>query len=58
MNKIYNNLSIENLEKTEWFKQFDRNQQSEIRLGLEEGLNISWYAKKEFTWEQMFEIRI
>ena len=23
MNKIYNNLSIENLIKTEWFKQFD-----------------------------------
>ena len=30
MNKIYNNLSIENLTKTEWFNQFNRNQQKEI----------------------------
>ena len=25
MNKIYNNLNIENLTKTEWFNQFNRN---------------------------------
>ena len=58
MNKIYNNLTVDNLIKTDWFNQFNKSQQKEIRLGLEEGLNISWYAKKEFIQEQMFEIRI
>ena len=58
MKKIYNNLSIENLEKTEWFKQFDRNQQSEIRLGLEDNLDVFLYAKKELNVWQMEEIRL
>ena len=26
MNKIYNNLNIENLMKTDWFKQFNKEQ--------------------------------
>jgi len=30
MNKIYNNLNIENLTKTKWFNQFNRNQKNEI----------------------------
>ena len=50
MNKIYNNLSIENLTKTEWFNQFDYRQKEEIRLGLESNLDISIYAKPEFDW--------
>ena len=29
-NKIYNNLSIDNLAKTEWFKQFNLYEQEEI----------------------------
>ena len=29
----------------------------EIRLGLEENLDVSIYAKKEFVWFQMKEIR-
>ncbi len=29
----------------------------EIREGLEEGLDVSVYAKKEFNEEQMWEIR-
>ena len=57
MNKIYNNLSIENLTKTEWFNQFNINQQEEILKGLENNLDVSVYAKPEFDWEQMFEIR-
>ena len=48
MEKIYNNLSIENLMKTEWFNQFDRNQIIEIRWGLSENLDVSIYAKPEF----------
>ena len=31
MNKIYNNLTIENLIKTEWFNQFNEYQKEQIR---------------------------
>ena len=76
MNKIYNNLSIDNLMLTEkfkqlnkkqkkeivinseWFNQFDFMQQQLIRLGLEENLDISIYAKKEFDWNKMGQIRV
>ena len=57
MNKIYNNLNIENLTKTEWFEQFNEDQQEEITKGLHDNLDVSIYAKKEFKWEQMQEIR-
>ena len=58
MNKIYNNLNIENLINTEWFNQFDKYQQEEIKLGLEDNLNVSLYAKPEFSFEQMELIRL
>ena len=35
MNKIYNNLNVENLVKTDWFNQFDKKQQKQILKGLE-----------------------
>ena len=57
MNKTYNNLTIDNLIKTDWFKQFNEKQQEEIMLGLEKGLDISWYAKEDFNKNQMAEIR-
>ena len=75
MSKIYNNLNIENLIRTEEFKsfskerkkeiitrtelfnQFNEEQQEEIRKGLEENLDISWYAKKEFEEYYMWKIR-
>lgn len=57
MNKIHNNLSIDNLMKTEMFNQFDKHQQRVLILGLEQNLDVSIYAKKEFEWEQMEEIR-
>ena len=53
MKKIYNNLSIENLTKTEWFNQFDEKQQKQIKKGLEDNLNVSIYAKSEFDVYQM-----
>ena len=56
-NRIYNNLTIESLIKTDWFNQFNEEQQREIRLGLVKHLNISIYAKTELDWEQMREIR-
>ena len=58
MNKIYNNLSIENLTKTEWFNQFNRNQQKEILEGLKSNVNVSMYANPEFNADQMSEIRL
>ena len=30
MNRLYNNLNIENLIKTEWFNQFNQKQQEKI----------------------------
>ena len=53
MNKIYNNLSIENLKKTEWFNQFDENQKHKILKGLQANLDVSVYAKTEFDYKQM-----
>ena len=45
MKKIYNNLSIENLTKTEWFNWFNEYEQQEIIKGLEKNLDVSWYYK-------------
>ncbi len=55
--KIYNNLNIKNLIKTEWFNQFNLNEKEEINWGLEDNLDVSIYAKKEFNWKQMSQIR-
>ena len=55
--KIYNNLNIENLTKTEWFNQFDELQQKEIIKGLENELDVSIYAKPNFSSFQMYIIR-
>ena len=57
MNKIYNNLSIENLIKTDWFNQFDEYQQLEITEGLEDNLDVLIYAKPEYSSLQMDEIK-
>ena len=58
MNKIYNNLSIENLTKTDWINQFDEDQKIQIRKGLENNLDVSIYAKPEFDEYQMEQIRL
>ena len=57
MEKIYNNLNIENLIKTEWFNQFNEEQQGEILDGLEKKLDVYWYAKPEFDEYQMNVIK-
>ena len=57
MNKIYNNLTVDNLIKTEWFNQFNKSQQEEILLGLENNIDISIYAKTIFDANQMNQIR-
>ena len=53
MKKIYNNLTIENLTKTEWFNQFNELQQKEILEGLKDNLDVSVYAKTEFVARKM-----
>ena len=58
MNKIYNNLTIKNLIKTEWINQFDEEQQEQIRLGSKDNLDVLIYAKKEYNWKQMKQIRL
>ena len=58
MDKIYNNLNIDNLKKTEWFNQFHPNEQKEILLGLEDNLDVSIYADLDFDEYQMREIRL
>ena len=58
MEKIYNNLSIENLTKTEWFNQFNKNQQLEILQGLKDNLDISIYATPKYDSQQMEQIRL
>ena len=57
MNKIHNNLTIENLIKTDWIKQFDIDQQFQIEEGIKNEVDILIYAKTDFDSEQMREIR-
>ena len=57
MNKIHNNLTIDNLVKSNWFSLFNKGQQEEIKLGIENNVDIFIYAKKEFDRDQMREIR-
>ena len=52
-NKIYNNLSIGNLVKTEWFNQFDEHQKYEILEGLKSNIDVSLYANSQFSHRQM-----
>ena len=58
MKKIYNNLDIENLIKTEWFNQFDEKQKIEIKAEIESKIDVFRYAKKEFEALQMRIIRL
>ena len=57
MNKIYNNLNIENLIKTDWFNQFERKQRIAIKDGLKDNLDVLIYAKPEFDEYQMNQIK-
>ena len=58
MNKMYNNLNVDNLMKTEMFNQFNEKQQEEIRLGLEKNIEVSIYANSNFNFLQMRQIRL
>ena len=56
MNKIYNNLTVENLINTEWFNQFNEEQQHWIIEGLENKVDVLVYAKPEMPDSIMEEI--
>ena len=58
MNKIYNNLSIDNLLETELYKDFNLSQKDEIRKGLEKGLDVSVYTDSEYSDAKMKQIRL
>ena len=36
---------------------FNQLQMKEIRLGLEDNLEVSIYAKKEYSWQEMYQTR-
>lgn len=54
MNKEHNNLTIENLLKTDLF---DNDQKYEIEEGLQENLNVYLYAHPCFNAKQMYQIK-
>lgn len=58
MNEIYNNLNIEDLTKTDSYKDFNKAQKEEIKIGILVGLDIYVYAKTEFNAYQMHQIRL
>ena len=58
MNKIYNNLTIDSLMKTDWFEQFYIHQKHEILNGIRSNVDIFIYAKSEYNSSQMEEIRL
>ena len=47
--KVLNNLTIDNLIKTEWFSQFNKEQQEEILLGIKSKVDIFSYANPEYS---------
>ena len=57
MKKEYKNLNPENLINSEAYSNFTDKEKEEILKGLQVGLDVSIYAKKEFDYLQMEEIR-
>ena len=57
MKKEYKNLNPDNLIKSEAYSKFVDKEKEEILKGLQAGLDVSIYAKKEFDYLQMEEIR-
>ena len=56
--KMPKNLTVENVENTEWYNQFGIYQKYEIYDGLERNVDVSIYATPEFDGEQMEEIKL
>ena len=58
MKKEHKNLNPDNLIKTEAYSNFTDKEKEEILKGLQVGLDVSIYAKKDFNWKQMEQIRL
>ena len=58
MSKIHNNLTIENLTKTDWFKQFTSEQRFQIREGIKENIDVSIYSFKMLTERIKLELGV
>lgn len=58
MSKIHSNLTIENLIKSDWFNQFNREQQKQILLGIDSKVDALVYAKPEYDSFKMLTERI
>ena len=60
--KDFKELSLKQKEdllaNSQWFNQFSEAQQEEIRLGIENNVEVSIYAKPEFDGYQMEQIRL
>ena len=54
--KNLNHNNIEQIKKTKWFKEFSKEQQYYIESGLENNIDITNFAKKEISGDQMYEI--
>ena len=50
MNKIHNNLNIENLIKTEWFKQLNKDKKREILKNSDWFNQFNLYEQVEINW--------
>lgn len=48
--------NIEKIKQTSWFKSFNPEQQYYIESGLENEINITIFAKKEISGDEMFDI--
>ena len=57
MKKECRNLTVDNLIKTEWFNQFDKQQKKLIIEGIQENLDVFLYAKTKYSWGQMAHLK-
>ena len=57
MKKERRNLTVDNLIRTEWFNQFDKQQKKLIVEGLQENLDVFLYAKTKYSWGQMAHLK-
>ena len=57
MNKIYDNLDVDNLMKSGKFKDFNEEQISQIYFGLNNNIDVSIFAKEDFSFSQMEQIK-
>lgn len=55
--KLMNNMSIDALIRMYEQQDFDDFQLNEIRVGLEQGVNVSVYENHQYHWGQMQMIR-